>query len=192
MPGYAGQSAYGNENYANPNMAGSGSMMSSSLNAGSRKKRPVRRFRAVRRNAGIWSFYISDRRPRRFLRPEPGKPRFGVWQPERTRLDAAVISQTSIIELTAGCRRTPPGSLKRNQEVIRMQPYSQKPQQGMSLQQMPLSTQEPNRNWGDFSSQAAMPQNPAGDDNLHQALERAGAGNFAQQLQQIAQQLQFF
>lgn len=73
-----------------------------------------------------------------------------------------------------------------------MQPYSQKPQQGMSLQQMPLSTQEPNRNWGDFSSQAAMPQNPAGDDNLHQALERAGAGNFAQQLQQIAQQLQFF
>lgn len=65
-------------------------------------------------------------------------------------------------------------------------------QQGvMGLQQMPVRIQEPNMHREDYSSQRVMPQGPSFDPNIQRMLTQAGVSNFAQQLQQIDQQLQY-
>ncbi|MBP1155718.1 MULTISPECIES: hypothetical protein [unclassified Paenibacillus] len=70
-----------------------------------------------------------------------------------------------------------------------MQQNSQ--QQGVGFQQMPVRIQEPNMHREDFSSQKVMPQNPSVDVSIQRMLTQAGVSNFAQQMQQIGQHLQY-
>jgi hypothetical protein len=70
-----------------------------------------------------------------------------------------------------------------------MQQYSQQQQGTGFQQQMPLRIQEPNMHREDLSSQKAMSQSPSLETNMY--LTRAGVSNFAQQMQQIGQQLQY-
>lgn len=70
-----------------------------------------------------------------------------------------------------------------------MQSYSQQQQQqGMGLQPMPVRIQEPNVYGENLMNQARGAQYPAGMSSM---LTQAGASNFAQQMQQIGQQLQY-
>lgn len=72
-----------------------------------------------------------------------------------------------------------------------MQPFSNQ-QQGIGFQQMPLRIQEPNMQRADYTSQQVMLQSSAGNAaSMQQMLTRAGVSNFAQQVQQISQQLQY-
>jgi hypothetical protein len=71
-----------------------------------------------------------------------------------------------------------------------MQLYSQQ-QQATNFQQMPLRIQEPHMYRQDLSFQEGMPQSFSGGNDMNLMLTRAGVSNFAQQMQQIGQQLQY-
>lgn len=71
-----------------------------------------------------------------------------------------------------------------------MQQYPQQQQQmrGMGMQPQPFRIQEPNVHPQDGSSRQSMPLTAAETQSM---LTRAGVSNFAQQVQQIGQQLQY-
>lgn len=70
-----------------------------------------------------------------------------------------------------------------------MQQHSQQPSAG--FQQMQVRIQEPNMHREDYSSKTVMPQGSSFDANIRRTMTQAGVSNFAQQLQQIGQQLQY-
>jgi hypothetical protein len=73
-----------------------------------------------------------------------------------------------------------------------MQQFSQQPQQQpfTGMQQTPLRIQEPKMYQQGFSQQV-MPQTTMYNADTQLMLTRAGVSNFAQQMQQVGQQLQY-